>query len=674
MSPSGLSGLKRHELDSDDLGDTQREVVYPIGLTLLMADKYQVHLNFLPPIGEIPAFTVYRRQRENQEKKADVDVRGFKMPIETGSDHYAPFWVRLAPSSDYTPVITHAHVNVHLTCWALYESLRSQASAQLKSDEFDSDYDRFLHEIAFVMRQHAEGNELFIVRPYYLNERREFGLLVDFRFQLGKGIPFSRRIQQLSLSLNAAGKRNIDYYLDRSQKITAYVQERLAVLSPIQLPGATANTHFAADFAPLPASRLRSKVYVFGNDRSGRSQFNGLRDYGPLKALDKPPKLLFAFREQDRHVARTMAQAIKGPKRRDRYGFPGFEALFRTQFTIDSNPIVLPDLSTQSYSSALDRVKADRAVEEGVVPIFVVPEGDDNGYMDQKAIFANAGIPTQVCTLPVVQDDYSLKWAIGNVALQIFCKAGGYPWKVQPTAEQSLIIGISQSHKLRRTESATQVEKYFAFSVMTDNSGLFQRIEVLGESGDESNYLAQLQRNLSQIIADESSRFNRVVIHTSFKLKYREIEAIQKTVELASKNSADKTRFAVVKVNHHSRFFGVNRGVNCLVPFEATKVRLGAGQYLLWFEGIFPDKPTVTKLFPGPTHLEFLKCQQAATISDDELLQDLVNLSGANWRGFNAKSAPVSVFYCHLIADLVHEFHARGLPLPAVTELRPWFL
>lgn len=111
-----------------------------------------------------------------------------------------------------------------------------------------------------------------------------------------------------------------------------------------------------------------------------------------------------------------------------------------------------------------------------------------------------------------------------------------------------------------------------------------------------------------------------------------------------------------------------------LVPFEGTRVRLGPGEYLVWFEGIFPDKVTVTKAFPGPTHLQFLRVSDEKTVSEEEVLQELVDLSAANWRGFNAKSAPVSVFYCHLVADLIHNFNERSLPLPAVEELRPRFL
>ena len=290
-------------------------------------------------------------------------------------------------------------------------------------------------------------------------------------------------------------------------------------------------------------------------------------------------------------------------------------------------------------------------------------------------MFAHEGIPTQVCTSAIIQDENALRWSIANIALQIFCKSGGQPWKVRPTSERSLIIGISQSHKIRFANQKPTVEKYFAFSVMTDSSGLFQRIQVLGEGERQPAYLQQLRTNLHQIISESAEHFSHVVIHTSFKLKHREVDAIYETVKQASGElDPAKCRFAVVKVNHKSRFFGINRGVNSLVPYEATRVKLGRGEYLVWFEGIFPDRTTVSKAFPGPTYLEFMRISDENRIDDEILLQDLVNLSGANWRGFNAKSSPVSVFYCHLVADLVHDFHERGLPMPTITDLRPWFL
>ena len=256
-----------------------------------------------------------------------------------------------------------------------------------------------------------------------------------------------------------------------------------------------------------------------------------------------------------------------------------------------------------------------------------------------------------------------------------FARQEEFRGKFGPTTEKSLIIGISQSHKTKKTESGFHVDKYFAFSVLTDSSGLFQRIEVLSEADQELPYLDQLKTSLSQVLLSSAQDFERIVIHTSFKLKNKEIAAIQSVVKQVSTNQGSSAcSFAVIKVNHSNRFFGFNREVNSLVPYEGTVVKLGWNEFLVWFEGIYPDKHTVNKQFPGPTHLQFLEITDKNHGNERILLQDLINLSGANWRGFNAKSAPVSVFYCHLVADLVHDFQARGLPLPAVRDLRPWFL
>ena len=117
------------------------------------------------------------------------------------------------------------------------------------------------------------------------------------------------------------------------------------------------------------------------------------------------------------------------------------------------------------------------------------------------------------------------------------------------------------------------IDKYFAFSVLTDSSGLFQQIQVLGDSQDHTTYISALRANLKKVLEENAGLFNRVVIHTSFKLKYEEIKAIQQiTQDVAAATDRAKCRFSVIKVNNKTRFFGINRAVNSLVPFEATKV------------------------------------------------------------------------------------------------------
>lgn len=53
-------------------------------------------------------------------------------------------------------------------------------------------------------------------------------------------------------------------------------------------------------------------------------------------------------------------------------------------------------------------------------------------------------------------------------------------------------------------------------------------------------------------------------------------------------------------------------------------------------------------------------------------LQDILNLSGANWRGFNAKMSPISVFYPQLVAKFLKYFD--NYSEINVENIKPWFL
>lgn len=642
-----------------------------------MSDRYNIALNFLPASGDL-SFVVHRKAVASEgEQRPSGDVSAFRTPhLVEDKPEWQRDWISFTPRDGYEEFEIQPDMNIDLTRRAMFYGLIKSATDALQAREYLKPANDFVSALAFVMQEHAEGHTLLEVQPYYLKALRRFGFLVDFHFKLREGQAFSRRVQQLSLSLDRNYRRNLDYYVDRWTRIASFIKTRQKVFDDICLPGRTTPITVDNTFNQVPATRLQSRVYVFRDDKESKSQFSGLKAHGPLQPVADTPHLLFAFREQDRPAARRLAAALKGSRERGKFNFPGFQTLFKTDLEIDPDPIVLNDLSAESMRKALTRAKAVRLSHAGTLPVLVLPDEEENGYLEQKAIFSHAEMPSQVCTLRVLQDDDALRWSVANLALQIFCKAGGYPWKVRPTLERSLIVGISQSHKVRKDGDQTVVEKYFAFSVLTDSSGLFQKMQVLGEGTEQVHYLQKLRETLAAMLKESAQTYASVVIHTSFKLKHAEMIAIRETVQEAVTAGSSQCRFAVIKINHKSRFFGVNAAVNSLVPFEATTIALGGGEYLVWFEGIFPDKPTVSKAFPGPTHVQFQRVGESSLDSaqERELLQDLVNVSGANWRGFNAKSAPVSIFYCHLVADLVRDFHERGLPLPAVHDIRPWFL
>jgi hypothetical protein len=135
---------------------------------------------------------------------------------------------------------------------------------------------------------------------------------------------------------------------------------------------------------------------------------------------------------------------------------------------------------------------------------------------------------------------------------------------------------------------------------------------------------------------------------------------------------------AVLIINNKSDFFGYDYNNNGLVPYESTFIKLSQDEYLVWFEGLQYNNPKITKRFGNPLLIKFWYSNRSELFKDprykESLLQDCINLSGANWRGFKAKQLPVSVFYCQRIAEFISKFKSYGLSHIEINNLKPWFL
>lgn len=112
-----------------------------------------------------------------------------------------------------------------------------------------------------------------------------------------------------------------------------------------------------------------------------------------------------------------------------------------------------------------------------------------------------------------------------------------------------------------------------------------------------------------------------------------------------------------------------------MTPYESSFVRLAEREFLVWFEGLQVQNPTIRKRIGRPLHVQFLySSKDLDSIKMKSYLQDAVNLSGANWRGFNAKSLPVSVYYAQLVAKYYKEFQTLGFEDINLEKITPWFL
>lgn len=641
-----------------------------------MAPTYSISLNFLPLITESFSFTIYRRPRSGEAKDSFTnDVRMQSLPISAEDvNKRESYWVSLTEIKGFETFQCKTDYNQFITRDFLHNRLIASCEASKGRIIFAEELGFTGKRIAFVLNHHEEGDEIVWLQSYYLKSAKRFGFLIDFRFRKKSDVPFSRRVQQLSLSLDSRGRENKNYYSDRYDKIGQFISSHFTDLFP--LPNDPERIQLADKLIHLDAKALDKKRYVFCNGQTNDSQFVGIKQCRPFVGLEKMPAAFFVYRQQDRLLSLDLYRALRGETFPN--VFPGTEKMFGFPLTPENlKGIAVSDFRVEEMKRVRDIVRA-KSEDGPVLVVLIAPwnnedEEDSQEYFRAKHTFVSAQIPSQVVRLYTLEQDSRLKWSASNIALQAFAKLGGKPWTVEPKHGRCLIIGLGQSHRERYSDGKTHIEKYFAYSVLTDSSGLFKELRVLGRSDDSAEYLKQLKSSIQRIVEDLSDSYDRFVIHAPYKIQRKEIDSVEEVLKACGQE--DGPQFVVLKINSNNDFFGYSHTNNSLVPFESTYVSIARDEFLVWFEGLQYHNPKVARRYSRPVHIQFHYA--STTLSDNdrlEYLQDAINLSGANWRGFNAKNLPVSIYYAQLIARFTKRFDELGLPEVSVDNLNPWFL
>ena len=88
-------------------------------------------------------------------------------------------------------------------------------------------------------------------------------------------------------------------------------------------------------------------------------------------------------------------------------------------------------------------------------------------------------------------------------------------------------------------------------------------------------------------------------------------------------------------------------------------------------------KEVLHKRVSEPLYIDFIESKEKWE-TKKECLQDVLNLTGANWRGFNSKAQPISILYSRLIARFMKEFShledVDDMGIVSAESVAPWFL
>ncbi|MCL4504571.1 MAG: hypothetical protein M1434_00625 [Chloroflexi bacterium] len=642
-----------------------------------MAEKQKtVLLNFLPLTPQDFSFTVYRKPYQQGDKKGEFPgcIRS-KLPASADpsipEQAYSEYWASFVPLAGYDGFECSSFTNQVLTVTYLYRCLKIACKLHLSDREYLLSNDFYKKRVAFTLVEYPEGCETVWLEPYYLRSQHKLGFLVDFHFRLSQNTRFSRRVQQLSLSLDKTYRSNRDFYIDRFEKVQVFLRNFYHRLFPLSDEPVTLDVE--KKFLEMDVSLLDVKRYIVADNHTTNSQFNGIREYGPLAQALASTRIWFIFRAEDRAYAQDLFRALRGDSFET---FLGMERMFKFKlnsgnvsgYPIDGfNPEQLEKLVTELSASELT---------DPILPIVIFPYSkgnDENGsreYYLAKHTFLRHRIPTQFIQLDRLKQKEQMRWAIANIGLQAFAKMGGVPWIVKPQVNKCLIIGLGQAHEVVNGET----KKYFAYSILTESTGIYKDLQVLGRSTAQSSYMNELKKNLLGVFSQYLNQYDDFVVHASFGIHRFELEAVQEVLDTVHHDSAQHKRFVVMKFNDDNKYFGYAASNNSLVPFESTCLALSRDEFLIWFEGLQYNNPRISKRIGQPVHIQFIYPQDLSDEQKRVYLQDAINLSGANWRGFNAKNLPVSIYYAQLVARYFREFQSLGLSEVDLNTIHPWFL
>lgn len=407
--------------------------------------------------------------------------------------------------------------------------------------------------------------------------------------------------------------------------------------------------------------------------------YQGLRTHGPfdrsrVHLMDGSLLLLFPSEQQD--LARKLAYAlVNGYK-----SFPGFERMFHVPLklqTFISLPIhgdfATPNSAARTYREQIASWSTSPRQTDPHLVFALVPHSQqwetDRPYYETKAAFARLGIPTQMVTIELITDERQFSWSVANIALAAFAKLGGVPWTVDaPAGDTDVVIGVGRAD-IRHQDGSSRI---FGYAVTFVANGVYRHTWSFTPAADEETYAERLEDALVAALEDDRDRdepAGRIVLHLAKRTGWREIAAARRA--LSRSNVTVPTVF--VRLDDSTLYDIGNGAADTFAPPKGLAVRLGPRRALLQTEGLGPLGPP-----EGPLLIELDERSSVGEEAMDGLVEQTFRLAHANWRGFNARSQPVSLAYGELLAKLVGYLEEVDTWDPRLLrsefQERPWFL
>ncbi len=390
----------------------------------------------------------------------------------------------------------------------------------------------------------------------------------------------------------------------------------------------------------------------------------GMRRFGPYDAN------LFTMNEIrcgficPRSLAKDKEHFIKGLVQGEGAVYSGFKPWFRVALHFDQTDQREIDENPQG----VQRAALDLVTRSCDLVFIMVTQRDREFYAAGKAALLANGVPCQFVVASRLQTDQR-PWIIANIALATYAKVGGTPWVVaDASTKKELIMGVSRAQDANK--------KYVVgFVTLFNQEGEYLLLHSKTPVVDWADY----ENGLKGLVVDAYAEYlqdygapQSLVIHFHKRPGYREIEAVNAAlIELKL-----GIPYALVHLNEYSGYRLFDTSHKTYVPPAGLRVDLGRRQALLLLDGREDDKRNRL----GVPNVWDVSLDRRSTMRETEfprLLRQIQCFSRVNWRGFNARSLPVTINYSRLICDQVLDIGLdswNGLVASGKLRKKAWFL
>lgn len=429
----------------------------------------------------------------------------------------------------------------------------------------------------------------------------------------------------------------------------------------------------------IEAKILSEPEIDFGNGKMAQWPKLGISKYHPLDYNEgqssRPDCVKIALFGSKNSF--DMLNSLKNGQSEGKYAFLGFDKIYKSTLEMGKTRFIAPTdkeindvrSSTDISDLVISKIVAlkNQGIDFDVYLIELLPEWEPYFTMQEKDLHDlikvkawKYQIRTQIFTDKSYAQDNSD--TLNNLALGIYFKSGGNPWRVASKFINTAYIGISFGYSITDKKRLVGVAEIF------DCYGQFVAIrsitikeayldQVIKEKRDIHLQKEQMEGLIVALLTDyytfmDNTFPDSLVIHkTTYFNKYE---------KLAIENlSAYPVMISLVYAQKSSNWNIINeipieptRGTYYIEPTRGTYFKINSNSALIYTSGIMQGQ---SKYFlPGSPRPYLIHLENESNFELEELLTQIMELSKLNFNSTNTYSKhPVTLLHARNIVDLL---------------------